>query len=78
VTRAGPLADRELICPGTNPGAMALPDPNDLAARLSRVERELRELHARVVALERMLGAGELHPADSSTVQKKVSYDWQS
>lgn len=49
----------------------------DLAARLEKAERELKELHARVVALERMMGAGELHPADSSTVQKKVVYDWQ-
>ncbi|MGD0588532.1 MAG: hypothetical protein ABSA63_07055 [Thermoplasmata archaeon] len=57
---------------------MASPGTSDLAARLSQAERELKELHLRVVALERMLGAGELHPADSSTVQKKVSYDWQS
>ncbi|MGA8710049.1 MAG: hypothetical protein ACLP8Y_01685 [Thermoplasmata archaeon] len=57
---------------------MASPGTSDLAARLSQAERELKELHMRVVALERMLGAGELHPADSSTVQKKVSYDWQS
>jgi len=57
---------------------MAAPNPSDLAARLSQLEREIRELHLRVVALERMLGAGELHPADSSTVQKKVTYDWQA
>jgi len=63
---------------GPNPGAMASPGTSDLAARLTQAERELKELHMRVVALERMLGAGELHPADSSTVQKKVSYDWQS
>jgi hypothetical protein len=49
----------------------------DLAARLSRIERELKDLHTRVAALERMVGAGELHPADSTTVQKKVTYDWQ-
>ncbi|HTT45579.1 MAG TPA: hypothetical protein VMH38_06150 [Thermoplasmata archaeon] len=52
-------------------------DP-DIAERLARMERELRELKLRVIALERMLGAGELHPADSSTVQKKVTYDWQT
>ena len=57
---------------------MAAPNPSDLAARLSQLEREIRELHLRVVALERMLGAGELHPADSSTVQKEVTYDWQA
>ncbi|HEY1198889.1 MAG TPA: hypothetical protein VGG32_09240 [Thermoplasmata archaeon] len=56
---------------------MSAPEASDLAARLSQVERDLRELRQRVIALERMLGAGELHPADSSTVQRKVSYDWQ-
>ncbi|MGA3021461.1 MAG: hypothetical protein ABSE66_01460 [Thermoplasmata archaeon] len=56
---------------------MSAPEASDLAARLSQVERDLKELRQRVIALERMLGAGELHPADSSTVQRKVSYDWQ-
>jgi len=63
---------------GPNPGPMAASVPSDLAARLTQIERELRDLHARVVALERMLGAGELHPQDQSTVQKKVTYDWQT
>ena len=57
---------------------MAPEDPTDLSARLAQVERELKELRLRVVALERMLGAGELHPGDSATVQKKVTYDWQA
>jgi hypothetical protein len=66
------------MTPGPNSGTMASPGTPDLAARLAQAERELKELRLRVIALERMLGAGELHPADSSTVQKKVSYDWQS
>ena len=57
---------------------MATPNPSDLAARLAAAERELRELRLRVAQLERMMGAGELHPADSATVQKKVTYDWQA
>jgi len=57
---------------------MASSGPPDLAARLAQAEHDLRELRLRVIALERLVGAGELHPADSSTVQKKVSYDWQS
>lgn len=65
------------MSPGPNPGTMSAPEASDLAARLSQVERDLKELRQRVIALERMLGAGELHPADSSTVQRKVSYDWQ-
>jgi hypothetical protein len=56
---------------------MSPPEASDLAARLSQVERDLKELRQRVIGLERMLGAGEMHPADSSTVQRKVSYDWQ-
>ncbi|GEM_PF-502024 len=65
------------MTPGSNPGAMSSPEASDLAARLAQVERDLKELRSRVIALERMLGAGEMHPADSSTVQRKVSYDWQ-
>ena len=57
---------------------MAPDDPSDLSARLARVERDIKALHLRVAALERMVGAGELHPADSATVQKKVTYDWQA
>jgi len=57
---------------------MSPANPPDLATRLDAVERELKELRLRVAALERMLGAGELHPADSATVQKKVVYDWQA
>jgi len=65
------------MCPGPNPRTMSTPEASDLATRLSQVERDLKELRLRVIALERMLGAGEMHPADSSTVQRKVSYDWQ-
>jgi len=60
-----------------NSGTMQPAASDDLAARLERAERELKELRARVVALERLVGAGELHPGDSQTVQKKVVYDWQ-
>jgi hypothetical protein len=57
---------------------MSSPESSDLADRLARVERELKELRTRVAALERLVGAGELHPADSTTVEKKVRYDWQT
>ncbi len=65
------------MSPGPNPGTMSPSEATDLAARLAQAERDLKELRQRVVALERMLGAGELHPGDSSSVQLKVSYDWQ-
>ncbi len=55
------------------------PDPEaPLAERLARLEQELRELRARVAALERMVGSGQEHPSDRSTVRQKVAYDWQS
>jgi hypothetical protein len=57
---------------------MASAPDSDLADRLARLERELKELHQRVASLERLMGAGELHPTDSSTVQKKVTFDWQT
>jgi len=49
----------------------------DLSARLADLERDLRELRARVIALERMVGSGEEHPSDQTTVRRKVAYDWQ-
>jgi hypothetical protein len=57
--------------------AMSPSEDDSLAAQLARLERDLKDLHVRVAALERMVGAGELHPTDSTTVQKKVTYDWQ-
>lgn len=69
---------RELMSSGPDSEPMAASVPPDVVARLAQIERELRDLHLRVIALERMLGAGELHPQDQSTVQKKVTYDWQT
>jgi hypothetical protein len=56
---------------------MAASGTPDLGARLAEIERELRELRMRVIALERLVGAGEEHPTDQTTVRRKVSYDWQ-
>lgn len=57
---------------------MAAPRESGLAARIAQLEKELKELHARVVALERLVGAGGLHDYDQATVQKKVAFDWQA
>lgn len=46
--------------------------------RIARLEQLVKELYARVVALERLVGTGGLHEADESTVRRKVEYDWQS
>jgi hypothetical protein len=56
---------------------MATSGTPDFAARVAVLERELRELKLRVIALERLVGAGEEHPTDQTTVRRKVSYDWQ-
>jgi len=56
---------------------MAASSTPDLDARIARLEQQLKDLHARVVALERLVGAGELHEYDQATVRRKVEYDWQ-
>ncbi len=54
-------------------------DPTtSLEARLEALDRELRELRARVLALERLMGSGGEHPSDQTTVRQKVAYDWQA
>jgi hypothetical protein len=57
---------------------MATPDPA-LTARISALEQQLRDLRARIAALEVVLkGSPRVeHPLDRDTVQEKVSYDWQ-
>lgn len=56
---------------------MAEERSTDLAARLDQLDRELRQLRARVAALERLVGSGGEHPSDRATVREKVSFDWQ-
>jgi hypothetical protein len=52
------------------------PDPQ-LLGRLDDLERELRQLRARVAALERMVGSTGEHSADKAVVREKAVYDWQ-
>jgi len=56
---------------------MSASQPN-LAARLADLERDLRDLRARVVALERLVGNTGDHAVDRTIVREKVSYDWQA
>jgi hypothetical protein len=51
-------------------------DP-DLLARLDELEREVRQLKARVAALERLVGNSGEHSADRTVVREKAVYDWQ-
>lgn len=54
-------------------------DPTaDSDERIALLERQIRELRDRVAALERLMGSGEEHPTDQTTVRKKVVYDWQA
>jgi len=66
-----------VISLGTDDGAMA-PDPDpELRARLDDLEREVRQLRARVSALERLVGNAGEHSADKAVVREKAVYDWQ-
>ncbi|MCI4364890.1 MAG: hypothetical protein L3K10_02355 [Thermoplasmata archaeon] len=50
-----------------------------LAARIETLERQVRELLARIAALEgsRSSGGRAENRQDRDTVREKVSYDWQ-
>jgi len=51
-------------------------DPRFLE-RLADLEREVRQLRARVAALERLVGNAGEHSADKAVVREKAVYDWQ-
>ena len=57
---------------------MASPASPDLPARVAQLEKEVRELRARIAALERLMAKGGEHPADSTIVRQKVTFDWQA
>ncbi len=50
------------------------PDPD---ARLAALEREVRDLRARIVELERRILNQPEHPVDRAAVRDKTVYDWQ-
>ena len=50
---------------------------SELLARLDALEREIRQLRARVSALERLVGNAGEHSADKAVVREKAVYDWQ-
>jgi len=56
---------------------MALDGDPDLLARIDSLEREIRQLKARVASLERLVGNAGEHSADRSVVREKAVYDWQ-
>jgi hypothetical protein len=46
-------------------------------AELEALRAELRQLRARVAALERLVGNAGEHPTDRTVVREKAVYDWQ-
>lgn len=56
---------------------MSADDKAQLLARLDDLEREVRQLRARVAALERLVGNAGEHPTDKAVVREKAVYDWQ-
>ena len=66
-----------VISVGADGGSVASePDPQ-LLARLDDLEREVRQLRARVAALERLVGNAGEHSTDKAVVREKAVYDWQ-
>ncbi len=57
---------------------MSLPAPSDVDRRLAELERQVRELRARVAWLEQTFAPRLDHPVDRATVREKVAYDWQA
>ncbi|HEV2316975.1 MAG TPA: hypothetical protein VGV89_05305 [Thermoplasmata archaeon] len=49
-----------------------------LRSEVERLEGLLKELAARVEALERYTLPRAEHPSDQAAVRTKVTYDWQS
>jgi hypothetical protein len=58
---------------------MSAPPSPDLAARVAELERQLRDLKARIAVLEHgPIGPRKENPDDRSAVREKVTYDWQA
>jgi hypothetical protein len=59
---------------------MATPaPPADLLARIADLERQVRDLRARIAVLERgPITPRQENPDDRHAVREKVTYDWQA
>jgi hypothetical protein len=56
-----------------------MPDTADeMADRLAQLEKDLRDLRARLAQLEKQLDPRAEHPSDRTAVREKVAYDWQA
>ena len=66
-----------VISPGADGGPVTSEQDPQLLARLADLERDVRQLRARVAALERLVGNAGEHSTDKATVREKAVYDWQ-
>ena len=53
-------------------------DAAEMADRLAQLEKDLKDLRARLAILERQLDPRSEHPSDRVAVREKVAYDWQA
>ena len=51
-------------------------DP-EVVEQIDVLQREIRQLKARIAALERLVGNAGEHPTDKAVVREKAVYDWQ-
>jgi hypothetical protein len=66
-----------VISPAVDGRYVAPPDDPELLERIADLEREIRQLRARVAALERLVGNAGEHSTDRQVVREKATYDWQ-
>jgi uncharacterized protein YlxW (UPF0749 family) len=66
-----------VISPGADGGPVTSEQDPQLLARLADLERDVRQLRARVAALERLVGNAGEHSTDKAVVREKAVYDWQ-
>jgi hypothetical protein len=57
---------------------VSTPAPTDLLARVAELERQVKDLRARVALLEKAAGVRKENPDDRSVVREKVTFDWQA
>ncbi|MCI4339865.1 MAG: hypothetical protein L3K06_00190 [Thermoplasmata archaeon] len=56
---------------------MVVPTAPEMEARLTALEREVRDLRARILELEQRIASLPEHPVDRAAVRDKTVYDWQ-
>jgi hypothetical protein len=71
------VSDGTVILGAEDASIVPAADEAQLLVRLDDLAREVRQLRARVSALERLVGNAGEHPTDKAVVREKAVYDWQ-